>query len=302
MKKSIIKNIPNLLTLTSLFLGFSSILASLQSLQDLLLHSKQNSVDANPARYLTYAGLFIVFGCFLDSLDGIAARLLKVTSPIGKALDSFSDLVTFGIAPGVLFYTVTLFAGETIPDSGIAYDIANIIPDFLLTNLFLVKLFAFLFPITVVIRLARFNAREEKDYFEGMPSTYAGGMMALMFTFNFHLTPAAKIFERLDLLPPNFFQTIIYVSASTFGNFLFLIIVYFLLSMTMILPIRFYKIQYYIKRRPTGNQKIAILIFIFLIISYFKYTLLIMGLLYCLHSIFKHFYFIFNPEKARYSR
>ena len=44
----------------------------------------------------------ILLGCVFDFLDGLAARLLKVSSPIGKDLDSLADLVTFGVLPGLI--------------------------------------------------------------------------------------------------------------------------------------------------------------------------------------------------------
>lgn len=45
------------------------------------------------------AMLFIVLGAVFDFFDGMTARLLKVSSPIGKELDSLADNITFGLAP-----------------------------------------------------------------------------------------------------------------------------------------------------------------------------------------------------------
>lgn len=56
---------------------------------------------------LQYALLWIVIGAVFDFFDGMSARLLKVSSPIGKELDSLADVVTFGVAPSaILFYTL----------------------------------------------------------------------------------------------------------------------------------------------------------------------------------------------------
>ena len=282
-------NLPNLITLISLFLGFSSILSCLQAVQDLLLHERLNSLDANPERFLSLAGFFIIFGGVLDMFDGGLARLLKVDNPIGKHLDSLADLVTFGIAPGVLFYTICLFAGESIPESGIVYYIPNFIPDFFIHNLFMVKILAFFFPITSVIRLARFNEMESKNYFIGIPSTSSGGFVALIFTFNFYHTPMKKILEDFELIQFSFFTELAEAFKVLFNNFLFLLLVYLFMSLLMISPIRFVKFKYYLYRLPKKIKKIILYVFPFFIILYFKYTLLVMAGFYLLDNIYQHF-------------
>ena len=79
------KHLPHIITLTSLCIGFLSMVES----------SKLN---------LTIASYLIMVSCFLDGLDGFFARLLKTESQFGKQLDSFSDLVNFGLAPGFIMY------------------------------------------------------------------------------------------------------------------------------------------------------------------------------------------------------
>lgn len=51
---------------------------------------------------LTIAVLFIFTAAIFDFLDGMAARLLKAYSPIGKELDSLADMISFGLAPGMI--------------------------------------------------------------------------------------------------------------------------------------------------------------------------------------------------------
>ena len=77
--------IPNIISMTSLFLGFLSIL---------------NSFIDN---YLL-ACYFILIAAILDSLDGAVARALGVSSEFGKELDSLVDLVSFCLAPSILVY------------------------------------------------------------------------------------------------------------------------------------------------------------------------------------------------------
>ncbi|MDD2549224.1 MAG: CDP-alcohol phosphatidyltransferase family protein, partial [Bacteroidales bacterium] len=93
------KYIPNTLTLVNLFLGCLSIVASFEG--DLLL-----------------AGYLILFAAVFDFLDGFAARLLKAYSPIGKDLDSLSDLVSFGVAPSVIVFHLLKDALALAPEQG----------------------------------------------------------------------------------------------------------------------------------------------------------------------------------------
>ena len=94
---------------------------------------------------------FILIAAILDSVDGKIARLFGVTSDFGKQLDSLSDLVSFCIAPSFLIYV--LFS-HGMP--GISGEIIACIPLFI-----------------GVIRLARFNIKEDNPYyFEGLPTTF----------------------------------------------------------------------------------------------------------------------------------
>jgi CDP-diacylglycerol---serine O-phosphatidyltransferase len=81
--------LPNLFTLSSVFCGFVSIALSA---------SGQGGSD------LYQAALAICFGFFFDTADGRVARLTKTQTDLGRDLDSLADLVTFGVAPGLLVY------------------------------------------------------------------------------------------------------------------------------------------------------------------------------------------------------
>ena len=52
--------------------------------------------------------LFIVIGAVFDFFDGLVARLLNVSSPIGKELDSLADCITFGFAPSAIIFSYLL--------------------------------------------------------------------------------------------------------------------------------------------------------------------------------------------------
>ena len=80
------RQIPNLITLGNLFCGVESLFASLARGD------------------VRMAAIWICAGIFLDFFDGLAARLLKVPSELGKQLDSLADVVTSGVAPAFLMF------------------------------------------------------------------------------------------------------------------------------------------------------------------------------------------------------
>ncbi|GLU51942.1 CDP-diacylglycerol--serine O-phosphatidyltransferase [Dyadobacter frigoris] len=101
----------------------------------------------------------IVISCWLigialifDFFDGFAARLLKVSSPIGRDLDSLADMVTFGLLPSIIIYQLLM---QSIPD---LMGIWKAYP-------------AFLIAIFSAIRLAKFNNDpRQSDSFIGVPT------------------------------------------------------------------------------------------------------------------------------------
>ena len=84
------KNIANAITLTNLLCGLIAILYAFGG-------------------HLSIASSFIIFGACLDFLDGMTARILNTDSNIGKQLDSFADLITFGVAPGILIFQLIYY-------------------------------------------------------------------------------------------------------------------------------------------------------------------------------------------------
>lgn len=91
---------------------------------------------------LYMAAVFVILAAVFDFFDGFAARWLHAYSPIGKDLDSLADMVSFGVAPGMMLYSVLKHAFE-----GGAFD-----PVF-----FFVPYLAFIIPAFSALRLAKFN-------------------------------------------------------------------------------------------------------------------------------------------------
>lgn len=125
---SIKKQIPNAFTLGNLLCGCLGINACYN--HDLLL-----------------AGYFILLGAFFDFFDGFAARMLKVSSPMGKELDSLSDMVTFGVLPGVIMFHLFMNANSELQH------------------------IAWIIPLASAYRLAKFNVdTRQSDQFLGIPT------------------------------------------------------------------------------------------------------------------------------------
>ena len=110
----------------------------------------------------------IGFAAILDTLDGRVARLIKGTSKVGKELDSLTDVISFGVAPGFIMY---FWALNEIGKFG--------------------WMLVLIYVVCCALRLARFNLTviEEKEpwkinFFEGVPSPAAAGLVLLPLILN----------------------------------------------------------------------------------------------------------------------
>ncbi|MFO7257537.1 MAG: CDP-diacylglycerol--serine O-phosphatidyltransferase [Bacteroidota bacterium] len=127
-----IRHLPNFLTCCNLVTGSIGVVYLLQ----------------NPERNMP-AAAFVWIALAFDFLDGFTARVLKVASPIGKELDSLADVVSFGLLPSVLVYT--LLKGQT--------DVAYL------------PWIAFVIVVFSALRLAKFNIDEAQTHsFRGLPT------------------------------------------------------------------------------------------------------------------------------------
>lgn len=136
--------IPNSFTALSLLLGVGSIVT--QQIGDLEL-----------------AAWMIVWCGILDTVDGVAARLLKATSGFGAEFDSMADLVSFGVAPAMLVFNAGLQVAGVDPYSG---------------QFWVLLTASGVFVLAGAMRLARFNLTSDKPHggwFTGVPITAAGG-------------------------------------------------------------------------------------------------------------------------------
>ena len=132
------KHIPNAHTLANLLAGCVAVVCLLY-------------------QHYAAAVLLLLAGGVADFADGLVARMLKVQSAIGRELDSLADMVSFGLAPGVILYMMLQNGGE-----GEA------------TELYLPGLPAFLLTGASALRLAKFNIdSRQTDQFLGLPTPAA---------------------------------------------------------------------------------------------------------------------------------
>ena len=149
--------IPNALTLINLLAGSIAVIAVLQG------------------AYLLVA-LLLALCLLADYLDGFFARLLKVQSALGGQLDSLADMVSFGLLPGL-----------------IAYSLIDEIPGMQAAGVFnLYGLPALLIPVLSAIRLGRFNLDEsQQNGFKGLATPantiFFMGLMLVSYRDSFHL-------------------------------------------------------------------------------------------------------------------
>lgn len=136
------KHFPNLITSLNLISGFIAI----------ILAANGNLITAS---------WFILSAMIFDFLDGFSARLLKAYSAVGKELDSLADVVSFGVAPGIIIYHLLL--NSVSPESSLnqASDLFHIIPLMIVSSIM---------PVCGAIRLAIFNLdSSQSTTFKGLP-------------------------------------------------------------------------------------------------------------------------------------
>lgn len=159
------KHIPNIITLGNLTCGLLAIVSVFNET-------------------FVLAGYLILLALVFDFADGFAARMLKVQSDLGKQLDSLADMVTFGVAPGILIFFIlklpftegSYFEKNILGFHHVSSESLNsfwrLVIDY---GIYLV----FLIPLMSAIRLAKFNLDEsQSDQFKGLPTPASAALFA----------------------------------------------------------------------------------------------------------------------------
>jgi CDP-diacylglycerol--serine O-phosphatidyltransferase len=138
---SIKKHIPNAITCCNLLCGCLAIVQAFEG-------------------NLVYSAYLVGLAAIFDFFDGFAARMLKVSSPIGKDLDSLADMVTFGVVPGIVMFKLLQINEFSYENAVYSFQFIRGI-----------EYLAFTIPIFSAIRLAKFNNDiRQSDSFIGVPT------------------------------------------------------------------------------------------------------------------------------------
>ena len=167
-RRRALATLPSLFTLGNMFCGFFAILVSIRG---------QYSLAA------VLIGLSVLF----DITDGAVARLVGAVTPFGLQFDSLADLISFGLAPALLAFT--LFSQGRDEWDPVGWVIC------------------FVWVACAAIRLARFNTTidptADKRYFIGMPSPGAAGVvLASVFAFGDQMQGRDRLWVLLVVLVP----------------------------------------------------------------------------------------------------
>ena len=172
--------LPNALTIFGVCLGLSSI---------------KFALDLNYSMAVIAIGLAAI----LDTLDGRVARLIKGTTKVGKELDSLTDVISFGVAPGFVIY---FWALNEMGKFG--------------------WMLVLIYSVCCALRLARFNLTviEENEswkvnFFEGVPSPAAAGLVLLPLILNLS---GLIYFENQAVVCAAAILIYIYILSNTDGN------------------------------------------------------------------------------------
>lgn len=157
------KQVPNYFTLLNLVFGCIAIIVTLQNGFIIYNDPQIGQQFLKIPEGIALASVFIGLAAVVDFLDGFLARLLRADSEMGKQLDSLADVVSFGVAPGMIMYQFLRLAAAAAPD-GLDSSVLWLLP-------------ALLLPVAAAWRLARFNIdTDQKYYFKGLPAP-AGGLL-----------------------------------------------------------------------------------------------------------------------------
>ncbi len=235
--------LPNALTIIGVCSGLSSIKFALDSNFDLAI-------------------IALLFAAILDSLDGRIARLIRVTSKVGKELDSLTDVISFGVAPGFIMYFWSI---KSLGKIG--------------------WMIVLIYAVCCALRLARFNLTSEEhaetwkvNFFQGVPSPAGAGLVLLPLILNysnFYILKDASVVSAVVIL---------------------------ITSFLMVSNIPTYSLKkIIIPRNYTIFLLLGIGTYFGLLVVFTFQTLFISGLVYCLFIPVSYFHFKILNKKFKFS-
>lgn len=158
------KQIPNLFTLLNLVFGSLAVIFILQTGEGIVVMNNEEVVMNLPEK-IWWGSICIGLAALVDFLDGFLARLMRVSSEMGKQLDSLADMVSFGLAPGLILYQLLRLSYAQL-EAGLDVQLLALLP-------------ALLVPCAAAWRLAKFNLDPGQAFhFKGIPTPAAGLLVA----------------------------------------------------------------------------------------------------------------------------
>jgi CDP-diacylglycerol---serine O-phosphatidyltransferase len=258
--------VPSAFTAGNIGMGFFSVMSSLKGFQ--LLGGAAPDL-AGATVHFDHAAIAIGFALLFDILDGRIARLTKTTTEIGIQLDSIADVVTFGLAPGVLAYVWGY--GATLTEGSHLHKLAWFL--------------SFMYLICGAFRLARFNVQAsrprivaegtpkvDKKSYVGLPIPAAGGLIAALV----HFSPAPLIALGAE-------------KAELYSGLLMVLVGF--LSVMMVSTWRFSSFKTVGTSVRSMRPIIMALLVLMLIFLYSQYVLLAIVILYILHGFVSRIFF-----------
>jgi CDP-diacylglycerol--serine O-phosphatidyltransferase len=206
---------------------------------------------------LSYAAWLIIVAMIFDGLDGQIARLLKTKVAWGGHLDSFADMITFGLAPAFLIGGLDVFNAHIA-----------------------IWFVCFFFTLCAVIRLAKFEAENNSDnerceYFTGLPTTRAGGTVASLILLDSYLKTTVGIPIVSKSLPS----------------------IMFILSILMVSKIQYIKIIDVLrKKHDLAHLSMIIGVFSTLLVLFILYPHIMLSLGFCVYVIIGNNHGIFRKR------
>ncbi len=158
------KNIPNFFTLLNLVFGCMAVIFILQNGITIMVDENGQQLIDIPEK-IWMASLFIGLAAVVDFADGFLARIMKAGSALGVQLDSLADLVSFGVAPGMIMYQFLRLSFAN-SKTGVDTSIIMLLP-------------ALLLPCAAAWRLAKFSIdKSQINVFRGLPVPSVGIFIA----------------------------------------------------------------------------------------------------------------------------
>lgn len=182
-KTGLLPLLPSFLTLCALFCGLMAVLLSTHGLDGI------------------YSACWLIFAAgFFDLLDGRLARATNTQSEFGVQLDSLADIISFGIAPGIIAYQFILQTKDGFGALPVLF-----------------------FAACTAIRLARFNVKAEEgppsEYFEGLACPFAGGLVVSFISAHIWVKGEAHFEGYWGLWFALFFLGLLMISKIEFWSF-----------------------------------------------------------------------------------